>query len=82
MSTEDPNLGYVGLGAWASPAKLKGCDGSTRLVERRGEIGGVQVRNFIARDVGIAVVMLNNDTATNFDDVRRGQGLLHDVFRQ
>lgn len=80
MWTGDPNLGYVGLGAWAFPAKLKGCDGATRLVERRGEIGAVQVRNFIARDAGIAVVMLSNDAATNFGEVWRGQGLSHDVL--
>ena len=49
----DPKLGYVALGAWAFPAPLKGCAGSVKLVERRGEIGGIEVRNVIAPDIGL-----------------------------
>ena len=53
----DPRLGYVALGAWSFPAPLKGCVGPVALVERRGEIGGVEVRNLLAPKLGRALVV-------------------------
>jgi D-alanyl-D-alanine carboxypeptidase len=41
-----PQLGFIALGQWAFEAPLKGCAKPVRIVERRGAVGGVQVRNF------------------------------------
>lgn len=78
MWTGDPSLGYAALGAWAFPATLPGCTGGVRLVERRGEIGGVQVRNIIAPDIGRALVVFAN-APVEFGEIWQGQGLTYDL---
>ena len=40
-----PQYGYAALGQWAYDVKLRGCDAAQRIIERRGAIGGAQVRN-------------------------------------
>ena len=51
------------------------------MVERYGEIGGVQVRNFLMPDLEIALVIYSNDHRTNFGEVWRGEGLSIDLIR-
>ena len=80
--TGDPKLGYVGLGAWAFSAPLPGCSGAVRLVERRGEIGGVEVRNLIAPDVGRALVVFADRSGLDFGEVWRGKGLTYKLAGQ
>ena len=75
----DPKLGYAALGAWVYPAKLKGCAAPQRLVERRGEIGNVQVRNVIAPDRGIAVIAFA-DHPVDFGEPWQGKGLTYDLM--
>ncbi len=75
----DPKLGYVALGAWSFPAPLAGCDQPVDLVERRGAIGGVQVRNLLAPKLGAALVVFSNTATTEFGEIWRGQGLLHEL---
>ncbi len=75
----DPKLGYVALGVWGFPARLKGCDGAMTLVERRGEIGGVEVRNLIAPETGRALVVFADRSDLDFGEIWRGQGLSHDL---
>lgn len=79
MWTGDPKLGYVALGAWGFKAPLAGCDQPVMLVERRGEIGGVQVRNLIAPDLGGALVVLSNTSETEFGEIWQGRGLMHEM---
>lgn len=73
----DPRLDGEALGQTSFTATLKGCAGPVRIVERRGGIGRFQVRNFIAPDQGVAMVLLTNRSAYDFGDVRQGTGAAH-----
>jgi CubicO group peptidase (beta-lactamase class C family) len=77
----DPRLGYAALGAWAFPARLAGCEGGLQLVERRGAIGGVQVRNVLVPARGVAVIVFANTARTEFGEVWQGRGFTHDLLR-
>jgi CubicO group peptidase (beta-lactamase class C family) len=81
MLTGDPASGYAALSVWSYSPDLGACLGQTRLVERYGEIGGVQVRNFLLPDKGVALSVYSNDGATDFGEVWRGQGLSIDLIR-
>ncbi len=76
----EPKLGYAALGAWSFPATLRGCAGPVRLVERRGAIGGVQVRNVIAPEKGRVLIVFTNDEGVDFGEVWQGKGLSHDLL--
>jgi D-alanyl-D-alanine carboxypeptidase len=80
MWTGDPKLGYVALGAWSYEAPLPGCEKPVALVERRGDVGGVQVRNVIAPDAKVAVIMFSNQAEFDFGEVWQGKGMTHDVL--
>jgi D-alanyl-D-alanine carboxypeptidase len=80
MWTGDPKLGYVALGAWSYEAPLTGCDKPVALVERRGDVGGTQVRNVIAPEAGVAVVMFSNQAEFDFGEVWQGKGMTHDLL--
>lgn len=77
--TGDPKLGYVALGAWAFPAPLKGCSGAVKLVERRGEIGGIEVRNLIAPELGRALVLFADRSDLDFGEIWQGKGMSYDL---
>ena len=77
MWTGEPRLGYVALGAWSFPAPLAGCNKPVELVERRGAIGGVQVRNVLAPAIGRALIVFTNSEAVDFGEVWQGKGLSH-----
>jgi D-alanyl-D-alanine carboxypeptidase len=76
----EPKLGYAALGVWSFPATLKGCSGPVQLIERRGGIGGVQVRNFLAPALGKVVVIFTNLAAWDFGEVWQGKGFSHEVL--
>lgn len=73
----EPKLGYAALGAWSFPAPLAGCAGPVWLVERRGAIGGVQVRNVIAPELGRVLIVFTNDGDLDFGEIWQGAGLSH-----
>ena len=75
----DPTLGYVALGAWSFTARLSGCDKAVALVERRGEIGGVQVRNLLAPSLNSALLVFSNTALTEFGEIWQGKGLMHEM---
>ncbi len=81
MLTGDPASGYAALSVWSYSPDLGACIGKTRLVERYGEIGGVQVRNFLLPDLHIALMAYSRDHRTNFGEVWQGQGLSVDLIR-
>lgn len=81
MLTGDPASGYAALSVWSYSPNLGGCLGQTRLVERYGEIGGVQVRNFLLPDKGIVLAVYSNDHRSNFGEVWQGRGLSIDLIR-
>ncbi len=72
-------IGYVALGVWSYPAPLKGCDGAVKLVERRGEIGGVEVRNLIAPERQRALVVFADRAGLDFGEIWQGKGLTYDL---
>ncbi len=75
----NPKLGYVALGVWSFSAPLKGCAGSVNLVERRGEIAGVEVRNLIARDKKLALIVFADRAGLDFGEIWQGKGLTYDL---
>jgi D-alanyl-D-alanine carboxypeptidase len=75
-----PRLGSIALGQWAFTAKLKGCDHPTRIVERRGQIGGVQVRNFILPEWDAVVIAFADRAELDFGEVWQGKGLSYDLL--
>lgn len=75
----DPKLGYAALGQWVYTVPLKGCATPQKLVERRGEIGGVQVRNVIAPERGLALIVFT-DRPFDFGEAWQGKGGSYDLF--
>jgi D-alanyl-D-alanine carboxypeptidase len=77
-----PELGYIALGQWVFDAPLKDCAKPVRLVERRGSIGGVQVRNFIAPEQKTAVAVFTDKSESDFQfgEIWQGSGFSHDVL--
>lgn len=74
MWTGDPAIGYVALGAWSFSAPLKGCTGEVAMVERRGAVDGVQVRNLIAPALGRILVVFTDDAGFEFGELWQGSG--------
>ena len=79
MWTGNPAIGYAAIGAWSFSSNLKGCDGSIDLIERRGAIGGVQVRNIMAPKLGRALVAFTNDGDFEFGEIWQGKGFSFDL---
>ena len=75
-------LGYIALGQWVFDAPLKDCAQPVKLVERRGAIGGVQVRNFIAPDKGVAIAIFTDKAEGDFEfgEIWQGSGFSHDLL--
>ncbi len=76
----NPKLGYEALGAWSFPAHLAGCAHPVALIERRGDVGGIQVRNVIAPALGRSIAILINDDTIDFGEVWQGKGLSFDLL--
>jgi D-alanyl-D-alanine carboxypeptidase len=76
------DLGFIALGQWVFEAPLKDCPTPVKLVERRGAIGGVQVRNFIAPDKQVAVAIFADKSETDFEfgEIWQGSGFSHDAL--
>lgn len=70
-----PETGYGGLSVWVYSVALPGCGVTTRVVERQGGIGGVQVRNFLMPDLNAALVIWTDDGALDLGETWTGQGL-------
>ncbi|OYY76683.1 MAG: hypothetical protein B7Y43_14205 [Sphingomonas sp. 28-62-20] len=75
-----PQLGAIALGQWAFSAPLKGCAAPVRIIERRGAIGGVEVRNFILPDADIVAIIFVDRADFAFGEVWQGQGFSHDLL--
>lgn len=75
-----PELGYIALGQWVFEAPLKGCTSPVRIVERRGAIGGVQVRNFILPDDKVALAMFTDQAEFDFGEIWQGAGFSFEML--
>ena len=83
MWTGEPRYGFAAMGQWAFTSALKGCgDTEVRIVERRGHIGGVSLRNIILPDLDLVIIMtFNRSTAEDaFGEIWQQAGLTHEVL--
>ncbi len=62
------------------PAALKHCAQKVALVERRGDIGGVQVRNIMAPELGRVLIVFTNSAAVDFGEIWQGSGFSYDLL--
>ena len=76
------NGSYQALGQWVFSAPLKGCGAPVRIVQRDGEIAGVQARNFILPDLGMTVIVFSNRSSDDFamGEVWQGSGFTYDLL--
>jgi hypothetical protein len=76
------NGSYQALGAWVFPGQLKGCLSPKRIVQRDGEIYGVQVRNVILPDDDLVVIVFTNRSSDDFaiGEVWQGKEFAHDLL--
>lgn len=77
-----PQLGFIALGQWVFDASLKDCAKPVKVVERRGSIGGVQVRNFIfpERQEALAIFTDKSESDFDFGEIWQGKGFSHDIL--
>lgn len=73
-------LGYIALGQWVFTVPLKGCAAPVKIVERRGAIGAVQVRNFILPDQKVAAAVFVANPEFDFGEIWQGSGFSHDLL--
>jgi len=80
MWNGDPKLGFMALGQWVFSVPLKGCAAPVRIVERRGAIGGVEIRNFILPDQDVVAIAFTNRSGFDFGEVWQGKGFSYDLL--
>lgn len=80
--TPEGNGSYQALGQWVFPGRLKGCAAPKRIVQRDGEIYGVQARNFIFPDDDLVVIVFTNRSSDDFPlgEVWEGKGFVYDLL--
>ena len=73
---------YQALGQWVFPGQLKGCAKPKRVVQRDGEIWGVQARNFIFPDDDLVVIVFTNRSSDDFafSEVWESKGFTYDLL--
>ncbi|NIJ08647.1 CubicO group peptidase (beta-lactamase class C family) [Sphingomonas vulcanisoli] len=73
---------YQAVGQWVFPGQLKGCAAPKRIVQRDGEIGGVQTRNYILPDDDLVVVVFTNRSSDDFPigEIWQGKGFAYDLL--
>jgi CubicO group peptidase (beta-lactamase class C family) len=76
----DANLGAAALGQWQYSVALSGCPTPTSVVERRGQIGGVQIRNFILPETGRALVLFTRRGDFDFGEVWQAKGFAYEAL--
>ena len=76
------NGSYQALGQWVFPGRLKGCAAPKRIVQRDGEIYGVQARNFILPEDDLVVVFFTNRSSDDFaiGEVWQQSGFAYDLL--
>ena len=80
MWAGNPKLAASALGQWQYRVPLKGCTSALSVVERRGEIGGVQIRNFILPETGRALVLFTRRGDFAFGEVWQGKGFAYEAL--
>ncbi len=80
MWTGDPALGFAAFGSWAFATRLAGCPDTIDLIERRGMIGGIQIRNFLSPASRSAVILFVDNAEFSFGEVGEGRGFAYDML--
>ena len=75
-----PEDGSIALGQWSYTAPLKGCAFPPRIIERRGQIGGVQIRNFMLPEWDAVVIVFADRAEQEFGEVWQGKGFSYDLL--
>lgn len=75
----DPKLGFVALGAWEYEAQLRGCKRRVRLVERRGDVGDIQVVSVIAPKLGTSMAAFIREPEAEFGEIWTQRGLVFEL---
>lgn len=73
-------LGFIALGQWVFTVPIKGCAAPVRIVERRGLIGGVEIRNFILPEKDVVAIVFVNRAGFDFGEVWQGKGFSYDLL--
>ncbi len=80
MWTADPKLGFAAFGQWVFTAPVGACRAPVRIVERRGAIGGIGVRNVIVPERNLVLIAFTNRGDTGFGEIWQGRGLTHELL--
>ncbi len=80
MWAGDAKLGAAALGQWQYSVPLEGCAAPVSVVERRGEIGGVEIRNFILPATGHALVLFTRHGGFAFGEVWQRKGFAYSAL--
>lgn len=82
MWAGQPRYGFAALGQWVFETPLAGCEKPVRIVERRGFIGGIVMRNIILPDLDMVIIMTSNRTGAEaaFAEIWQQAGVSHDVL--
>lgn len=75
-----PAKGFAALGQWAFRVNLRGCKADQLLIERRGNVGNVQVRNYILPERNIVLIAMTNRDTIDFGELWQGAGLGFDLL--
>lgn len=80
--TAEGGRSYQALGQWVFPGQLRGCAAPKRIVQRDGEIGGIQARNFILPDDDLVVIVFTNRSSDDFPigEVWQRSGFAYDLL--
>ncbi len=72
--------GFYGFHQWIFPATLKGCAGEMQVVERQGQIGGIELRNYLLPATGQAVILFGRHRPADYGDPWEGKGFAYDLL--
>lgn len=80
LPNSEAQLGFIALGQWVFTAPIKGCTKPVRIVERRGAIGGIEVRNLILPDQDVVVIAFSDRADFAFGEIWQGRGFSYDAL--
>lgn len=78
-SSERAN-GYYGFHQWSFTAPLAGCATPIRVIERQGQIGGIELRNFLLPGTNRGLILFSRKRPTNLGDPWEGRGFAFDLL--
>ncbi len=79
MFTGDTRFGFVGLGSWVYDMRIPGVPEKAHLIERQGNIGGIQIVNVLSPQDDIAIVAMANTDYANLFTLYAQKGLPYEL---